>query len=99
MNPKPFWPLNHLTVPVVMGAFLHRRVKSSRALTQPVNSRFWEQVVSQARRSRRGQVVRPKTRLRSHIALLLHPQFANGVYLAFIGNLAAQESEILARFS
>src|SRR4029077_1566526 len=98
MNPKPFWPLNHLTVPV-MGDFLHRPVKSSRALTRPVNSRFWKKVVSQARRSRRGQVVRPKTRLPSHIPLLLHPQVANGVYPAFTGNSAAQVSEIPARFS
>jgi len=30
------------------------------ALTQPAHSRFWENVVSQARYSRRGQVVRPK---------------------------------------
>jgi hypothetical protein len=76
---EAFWPLNHLTVPV-MGAFLHRRVKSSRALTRPVNSRFWKKVVSQARRSRRGQVVRPKARCRLHTALLLLPQVANGVY-------------------
>src|SRR5947209_14833027 len=94
MKPKPFWPLNHLTVPVAMGAFLHRRVKSSRALTRPVNSRFWKKVVSQARRSRRGQFVRPKARLHPHIALLLHPQVAiaigvaNGVYPAFAGDLA-----------
>jgi hypothetical protein len=37
--------------------------------------------------------------LPSHIPLLLHPQVANGVYPAFTGNLAAQVSEIPARFS
>ena len=30
------------------------------ALTQPAHSRFWENVVSQARYSRQGQVVRSK---------------------------------------
>ena len=39
------------------------------ALTQPAHSRFWENVVSQARYSRRGQVVRPKLD-RQHIG---HP--------------------------
>src|ERR1700738_1582873 len=87
MNPKPFWPLNHLTVPV-LGAFLHSRVKSSRALTRPVNSRFWKKVVSQARRSRRGQVVRPKTRLPLTYSIIASSASRKEFTPAFTGNLA-----------
>src|SRR5581483_738369 len=42
MKPKPFWPLNHLTVPLFMGALPFRlRVLLSRAQTQPVCFEFW----------------------------------------------------------
>src|SRR5258707_2782032 len=41
MKPKPFWLLNHFTVPLFMGALLLVRVCSRRAITQPVSSRFW----------------------------------------------------------
>src|SRR6266498_2558568 len=42
MKPKPFWLLNHFTVPLFMGVFLLIRACSSRAMTQPVSSRFGE---------------------------------------------------------
>src|SRR6516165_8441109 len=47
--------------------FLSRASAISRALTQPVRSRFWEKLVSQARSSRQGQVVRPKSSMRQQI--------------------------------
>src|SRR6476469_6876823 len=60
MKPKPFWLLNHFTVPLFMGDLSKVRVQIDCALTQPAHSRFWGNVVSQARYSRQGQVVRPK---------------------------------------
>jgi len=55
-----FWLLNHFTVPLFMGDLSKVRVQIDCALTQPAHSRFWGNVVSQARYSRQGQVVRPK---------------------------------------
>ena len=54
------------------------RLCSSRAITQPVRRGFGEKVVSQARYSRRGQVVRPKLDgAEMVIALLIRKGCAN----------------------
>jgi hypothetical protein len=61
MKPKPFWLLNHFTVPCAIELFLQKMWKEGRAPARPVGSRSGEKP-SVRRGRRRGQVVRPETR-------------------------------------
>jgi hypothetical protein len=61
MNPYPFWPLNHFTVPFVMQLFFQIRVYCGRASTQPVCSRFGGKSFSPTPDARRGQVSGPSS--------------------------------------
>jgi hypothetical protein len=60
IKPKPFWPLNHFTVPCVICTFFQVRVQVRLRTRSPVNVRDLEEVVSPTRIARQGQVVRPK---------------------------------------
>ncbi len=54
MKPKPFWPLNHFTVPCDMRHFFQIRIQAGRAVAQPVYwSRFGRR--SSVRRNTRGE--------------------------------------------
>ena len=54
MKPKPFWPLNHFTVPLFMGNLPLDANIADHARTQPIWFEVLEKVVSQARCSRQA---------------------------------------------
>jgi hypothetical protein len=66
MKPKPFWPLNHFTVPLFMGDLSSDTSMVSRAQTQPVCFEILEESRQSGALLRQGQFVRPKTRCALH---------------------------------